>query len=140
MHHLRLLDIRLNSQYDKSIIYAILDLNRHMELLCADTKVNMVEFEFNHPETVKTYLDRNYFSFKYKNLTIECNLYNELRMRNHFRDDNLIYIGSPFSTDDEDQFQYLYDEYYGDDNGGDEDFGGDDFEDPYENEMFVEYR
>lgn len=130
------LDIRSNYKIENSLLDTAINLNRKIEILCNDTSIDTSKFTYKYDETVKELIDRNYFRFKYKNLTFESSLFEANKFRKNsdqvkiWEEDGLFYIGSPFDTEDEEEW---YDGYDGDD-GDDGDF----FDDDEEQEMLRE--
>ena len=136
MTNLTNLDIRSNYKIENSLLDTAINLNRKIEILCNDTSIDTSKFTYKYDETVKELIDRNYFRFKYKNLTFESSLFEANKFRKNsdqvkiWEEDGLFYIGSPFDTEDEEEW---YDGYDGDD-GDDGDF----FDDDEEQEMLRE--
>jgi hypothetical protein len=125
------LDIRSNYKIENTVLDKAINLNREIEILCNDTDIDTVKFVYKYDGTVKELIDRNYFRFKYKNLTFESSLFEPTKFRKNsdqvkvWEEDGFYYIGSPLGTDDEDD--EFIDGYYGGENDCD-DFVDDDDE------------
>lgn len=142
LSNLETLDVRNNRNVDNSLLTAAMNLenDRSISIICIDTNVNTIEFEFKYPEVTKKYIDFNHYTFEYKNLRFDTGL--TVRVPNAsnqeiWKNDDMIYIGAPLGSEDEwDNFEFDNDDYYGYDdlNGGDDDY----FEDENENEMINE--
>jgi hypothetical protein len=131
------LDVRSNYKIENTILDKAINLNRKIEILCNDTSIDTKQFVDKYDGTIKELIDRNYFRFKYKNLTFESSLFEPTKFRKNsdqvkvYEEDGLYYIGSPLGTDDEDD-----DEWVG--GGEDEEYEDEFFDDEEENEMLRE--
>ena len=67
------LDVRNNSLIKNCLLESAMNLDHPIRILCIDTCVNTIEFEYKYPETVKEYIDFQHTMYKTKNLTFDCN-------------------------------------------------------------------
>ena len=130
--NLNYLDARCLHQVDNRTLDTALSIqNRHIYILCDDTRVDPVKFEYKYENAKKDLIDRNYFKFEYKNLVFEASMKNKIMGSGAWKNE--------YNSDEENCWNFEYspndDNFYDED---DEDFDFDDWINNEKQEMYEE--